>query len=419
MSTLELKNTGKYFTRHQSHWVVLIRHRCKNMEAIFHEKQEGSLCAQHCLNALLQGPYFTAVDLATIAQRMDYEERLRMSESGVDSEEYRRFLEQPSGNYDDSGYFSVQVISSALEVWGLELVPYNSTDERALEAQRCPGEMNAFICNYRDHWFTIRRLGQQWFNLNSLLSGPELISDTYLAMFLAQLQQEGYSIFVVFGDLPESEADNLLHLAPAVQHEKPRLLATIVRKVVPVSAQDSEEDQDLQRAVRLSLTDNNPPRVTHIPIEIERSQSTDDTELQAALRLSLQDESSSRVTPANEEEGDAQFHRALQLSLTTDTADGAPPIPRTISQDEELQLQKALSLSLQTKINDTEGDDEHELQRALQMSLECCDSNECQAADGMVDPEELRRRRLAYLESVENQSSNYTNHAPNQNQLNT
>jgi hypothetical protein len=51
--------------------------------------------------------------------------------------------------------------------------------------------MQAFICNYRDHWFTVRRLGQQWFNLNSLLTGPELISNTYLAMFLAQLQQEG------------------------------------------------------------------------------------------------------------------------------------------------------------------------------------------------------------------------------------
>ena len=51
--------------------------------------------------------------------------------------------------------------------------------------------MQAYICNYRDHWFTIRRLGHQWFNLNSLLTGPELISDTYLAMFLAQLQQEG------------------------------------------------------------------------------------------------------------------------------------------------------------------------------------------------------------------------------------
>jgi len=47
-------------------------------------------------------------------------------------------LQQPSGNYDDSGYFSVQVISSALEVWGLELIPYNSTEPRALEAQQCP-----------------------------------------------------------------------------------------------------------------------------------------------------------------------------------------------------------------------------------------------------------------------------------------
>ncbi|XP_046997652.1 ataxin-3-like isoform X2 [Schistocerca americana] len=338
------------------------------MEAIFHEKQEGSLCAQHCLNALLQGPYFTAVDLATIAQRMDYEERLRMSESGVDSEEYRRFLEQPSGNYDDSGYFSVQVISSALEVWGLELVPYNSTDERALEAQRCPGEMNAFICNYRDHWFTIRRLGQQWFNLNSLLSGPELISDTYLAMFLAQLQQEGYSIFVVFGDLPESEADNLLHLAPAVQHEKPRLLATIVRKVVPVSAQDSEEDQDLQRAVRLSLTDSNPPRVTHIPIEIERSLSTDDTELQAALRLSLQDESSSRVTPANKEEEDsnddnrkikhiAQLGRHSELNSAILTVDNNHKV-RT-QHSEQLWLEAATAVAIGWHTPRTERETRH------------------------------------------------------------
>lgn len=40
---------------------------------------------------------------------------------------------------DDSGYFSVQVISSALKVWGLELVPYNSsTEPTALLAQNDP-----------------------------------------------------------------------------------------------------------------------------------------------------------------------------------------------------------------------------------------------------------------------------------------
>ncbi len=27
---------------------------------------------------------------------------------------------------------------------------------------------------FREHWFTIRRLGSQWFNLNSLLEYPEL-----------------------------------------------------------------------------------------------------------------------------------------------------------------------------------------------------------------------------------------------------
>jgi hypothetical protein len=42
---------------------------------------------------LLQGSYFTPVDLAVLGEQMDYEERLRMAESGVDSEEYKRFLE--------------------------------------------------------------------------------------------------------------------------------------------------------------------------------------------------------------------------------------------------------------------------------------------------------------------------------------
>lgn len=51
--------------------------------------------------------------------------------------------------------------------------------------------MKAYICNYKGHWFTIRKIGKQWFNLNSVLSGPELISDTYLSMYLAQLLQEG------------------------------------------------------------------------------------------------------------------------------------------------------------------------------------------------------------------------------------
>ncbi|KAL1447970.1 hypothetical protein MTO96_006543 [Rhipicephalus appendiculatus] len=154
------------------------------MERIFHEKQEGSL-------------------------KLTSRNARPWPKGGLNSDDYQRFVHQPSGNLDDSGYFSVQVIASALKVWGLELVPYSSTDAVAQAAQADPTQSTAYICNYKDHWFTIRKLGGRWFNLNSLLSGPQPISRTYLALFLAQLQQEGYSIFVVVGELPQCQADDL------------------------------------------------------------------------------------------------------------------------------------------------------------------------------------------------------------------
>lgn len=42
---------------------------------IYHEKQESLLCGQHCLNNLLQGPYFSAADLSEIAHELDAKER--------------------------------------------------------------------------------------------------------------------------------------------------------------------------------------------------------------------------------------------------------------------------------------------------------------------------------------------------------
>ena len=48
------------------------------------------------------------------------------------------FFQQPSSNYDDSGFFSVQVIDNALRVWGLELLPYNSQNEISRRARDDP-----------------------------------------------------------------------------------------------------------------------------------------------------------------------------------------------------------------------------------------------------------------------------------------
>lgn len=44
---------------------------------VYWEKQEKDImtCGVHCLNTLLQGPYFTAVDLSNVALKLDREEK--------------------------------------------------------------------------------------------------------------------------------------------------------------------------------------------------------------------------------------------------------------------------------------------------------------------------------------------------------
>jgi len=274
------------------------------MEHIFHERQEGSLCAQHCLNALLQGSFFTAVDLASISHELDEQERERMAEGGVLTEEYRRFLDQPSSNMDDSGFFSVQVISKALEIWGLEMIPYGSTVSLAVEARAAPTCQKAFICNFREHWFSVRKLGTQWFNLNSVNTGPELISETYLSLFLTQLQSEGYSIFIVNGSLPDCEADSILRFAPVVQTSPVRSarpqsnrnktpptdssdMDLAMRHAIEASRNEiDDEDSSLQRAMEMSL--RSAPTQLVFPPDVGALGGDEDDSLKRALALSLE-----------------------------------------------------------------------------------------------------------------------------------
>ncbi|KAL1790601.1 ataxin-3 isoform X1 [Sigmodon hispidus] len=275
------------------------------MESIFHEKQEGSLCAQHCLNNLLQGEYFSPVELSSIAHQLDEEERMRMAEGGVTSEDYRTFLQQPSGNMDDSGFFSIQVISNALKVWGLELILFNSPEYQRLRID--PINERSFICNYKEHWFTVRKLGKQWFNLNSLLTGPELISDTYLALFLAQLQQEGYSIFVVKGDLPDCEADQLLQMIKVQQMHRPKLIGEELSQLK--EQRSCAEDSDLERVLEAA--------------DASGILDEDEDDLQRALAISRQE--------VDMEDEEADLRRAIQLSMQGSSRSVSQDAPQTSS----------------------------------------------------------------------------------------
>ncbi|XP_063097373.1 ataxin-3 isoform X2 [Cavia porcellus] len=315
------------------------------MESIFHEKQEGSLCAQHCLNNLLQGEYFSPVELSSIAHQLDEEERMRMAEGGVTSEDYRTFL-QPSGNMDDSGFFSIQVISNALKVWGLELILFNSPEYQRLRID--PINEKSFICNYKEHWFTVRKLGKQqpytvciliipalwrlrqgdhiefkamlgymWFNLNSLLTGPELISDTYLALFLAQLQQEGYSIFVVKGDLPDCEADQLLQMIRVQQMHRPKLIGEELAQLKEQRVLKTDLEQVLEGNDGSGMLDE------------------DEEDLQRALALSRQQ--------IDMEDEEADLRRAIQLSMQGGSRNISQDVAQTSGTDltfEELRRRR-------------------------------------------------------------------------------
>ncbi|KAF8930300.1 Josephin-domain-containing protein [Dissophora ornata] len=159
---------------------------------IFHERQEGNLCAQHCLNALLQGPYFTAIDLAELARQLDQKEQDALGNTGVG------LRDVTSQNMDDSGFFSVQVLSHALSIWNIQIIPWGAKEVSDAKAE--PEREAGFICNLDQHWYTLRRFGpstQRWYDLNSMLTRPTHMSATYLGMTLSQLEAEGYSIFVV------------------------------------------------------------------------------------------------------------------------------------------------------------------------------------------------------------------------------
>ena len=187
----------------------------------------------------------------------------------------------------------------------------------------------------REHWFTIRRLGTQWFNLNSLLEGPELVSNTYLGEFLAQLQQEGYDIFLLTGEIPPCVADDILQAAPAVQAEPPRLLSDVPSSGTaagkagqnrqPRSA-GRDEEADLEAAMMLSLAETSGADGGPANIDSE----------QLAQVLEMQRQGNWDANTASE---DVMMARALRMSEEHHQQQHSG-----VTEEDEIQAAIALSL---------------------------------------------------------------------------
>ncbi|KAK7349948.1 hypothetical protein VNO77_07873 [Canavalia gladiata] len=172
---------------------------------LYHEVQESKLCAVHCVNTVLQGPFFSEFDLAALASDLDRKERQVMLPA-LSSGDFE------SHNVSLDGDFSIQVLQKALEVWDLQVIPLDSPV--AEPAQIDPELENAFICHLQDHWFCIRKVNGEWYNFDSLYAAPQHLSKFYLSAYLDSLKGFGWSIFLVRGNFPKefpissSEASN-------------------------------------------------------------------------------------------------------------------------------------------------------------------------------------------------------------------
>ncbi|XP_050116069.1 ataxin-3 homolog isoform X2 [Malus sylvestris] len=138
---------------------------------LYHEVQESKLCAVHCVNTVLQGPFFSEFDLAALASDLDRKERqMMLVEGGFHAGD---FLSEESHNVSLDGDFSIQ-----------------------------------------DHWFCIRKVSREWYNFDSLYAAPLHLSKFYLSAYLDTLKGSGWSIFLVRGNFPKecpissSEASN-------------------------------------------------------------------------------------------------------------------------------------------------------------------------------------------------------------------
>ena len=250
----------------------IIIYRASSENFIYHERQQSSLCGQHCLNNLLQTNYFSAPDLSEIALELDKTE----ARLGVNN--------LVSGNVSEDGFFSVQVLRDALKKFhGLTLVSW--TSEEGKDTVSDPTTQNAFIINAREHWYAIRKLNGHWWNLNSLEPQPQFISSFYLSALLGQLRADKCTVFLVVGNLvqtvskPSSDDEDLsswhreCDILPASEKSglsKPAVFSGTGRKLNASSTEgsssrtdnimnssDISDDPDLALALQLSLEMSN------------------------------------------------------------------------------------------------------------------------------------------------------------------
>lgn len=168
---------------------------------LYHEKQseKGRYAALHCLNNLLQEPRISQDHLLKTAEQLDRAEQRLAGGRALSHANKRK-----------DGFYNPQVLQAVLG--GLGFAMQAVRGDLLIEGE------TGFVANMNRHWFAVRRLGTAWFDLNSCLAKPEHYDVRDLHEHLANVQNQGYNIFVVRGDWPPCDVEeNAADLDEAVR----------------------------------------------------------------------------------------------------------------------------------------------------------------------------------------------------------
>ena len=286
---------------------------------VYFEPQESALCAVHALNNLVQSPLFTAVDLSSAAADLQEQSRQLHAAAGLDSADYLTFLAADSEYVSDEGNFSLECITACLSGISCELTPLTRTPP-----QPSPGAIG-LIANLESHWLALRRIEvpphlrsalpaahsgapHVWLNLNSLQPRPSVLSDTFLSLFLAQLQTDGYAVFECTASNAEL-MEGALMTSDVVQCESARWLSLRSILTAVHSTQHAAVDSRTQ------------PSSVHSGDGGAMDEFDDEKAMQAAIKASMQGVSSLQpivLDGSDHEDEDADLKAAIALSMAGD-----------------------------------------------------------------------------------------------------
>lgn len=215
-----------------------------------------------------------------------------------------------------SGDFSANVLQEALDkVWTLKCEDTRRSDLKS-EIEAAPAEEQGYLCHLEDHWIALRRLESDgsWWNLNSLEDAPTHLSPLYLGVFLKQLQLEGWTLYVVRGQYPQTPLNHSSsswrfvqdsssggggsssgYQAPAIDNDEERFQREIEAAIAASMGQEDTKSQTIPQGP--STTDNTStgsnhpndanPATADPTGDVEMDE--EDEELRLAILLSKQD----------------------------------------------------------------------------------------------------------------------------------